>query len=411
MTKLLGCVLLVPLAACAGNGNSDPCSGAKSGDACRWAGTGDRGYNGDNPNAKRLDSQLYYPIDLTFGPDGRAYIDDFNNHMIRRVEADDSMDIVVGATYEGDSDPQMAERLPVCAPVGALGTDVALNHPTDVKFGPDGLLWIAAWHNNKLRTFDVDTNIEKNYAGNFYGFAGDGGQACLAQFNQPKSIAWGADGSMYLIDQRNVRIRVILPDGTINTILGNGHCVYMNAANPLIGGCEAGTTLGDGGPALMATMGLDKSNTPIPAGALAMDQVNNILYFADSGNHRIRKIDLNTMIVDCIGNVDALAGYDGDGGDARAAHFNWPQDLEFGPDGRLYVADRYNDAIRAIDLTTNIVTTVAGGTECLVESQKCPDKANALAIGLNQPQGVEFDAAGNMFIADSYNNRILEVKQ
>jgi len=401
----LGFAVVLPLAAC-GTDRVDPCSGAKSGEACRWAGTGDRGFNADKPNAHRLDSQLYYPIDLTFGPDGRAYIDDFNNHMLRRVENDNTLHVILGTSFEGDSDPQMAERLPVCAPVGAIGTDVAMNHPTDVKFGPDGMLWVAAWHNNKIRILDPDTLMEHTYAGNFYGFSGDGGPACQAIFNQPKTMTWGTDGTMYIVDQRNVRLRAVAPDGTMSTIGGDGACIYQSPNNPLKPMCSV-ADVGDGGLLAQATFGLDKSDTPIPAGAMAVS--GRTMYFADSGNHRIRRINLDTNIIDCIGNSDATPGYDGDGGLALNAHFNWPQDLEIGPDGRLYIADRFNDAIRAIDLSTMIVTTVAGGTECRVEAAKCPDKAPALEVGLYQPTGVEFDAAGNLYIADSLNNRILKV--
>lgn len=404
IAKLLG-LASISLAACATHRN-DPCDLAKPGEACRWAGTGDRGLNGEAPNADRLDSQLYFPIDMTFGPDGRAYIDDFNNHMIRRVEKDNTLRIVLGTNYEGDSDPEMMERLPECNPVGATGTVVAMNHPTDVKFGPDGNLWIAAWHNNKIRVLDPNTLMEHTYAGNFYGYSGDGGPACMATFNQPKSIAWGPDGSMYTIDQRNVRIRKIAPDGTITTVAGNGSCVFQSPTNTYPG-CITGD-VGDGGPIANATFGLDKSDTPRPSGAMAF--VGNTMYFADSGNHRIRRLNFDTGVIDCFGGKSATAGYSGDGGLANDAQFNWPQDLEIGPDNNLYIADRGNNVIRMIDLNTNIVTTVVGdGTVCDTSQQACPDRAVASAMQLNQPQGIEFDAQGNLYVVDSYNNRVLKV--
>src|SRR5262245_56177662 len=82
----------------------DPCDGAKSGEACRWAGTGAEGYNRGSPNSDRLTSQLDEPTDVTFGPDGRAYITDWNNHAVRRVEHDQTLRLVIGNNTEGDSD-------------------------------------------------------------------------------------------------------------------------------------------------------------------------------------------------------------------------------------------------------------------------------------------------------------------
>jgi DNA-binding beta-propeller fold protein YncE len=210
-------------AGCTSSGSDDPC--ATPGTACTWAGIGERGFNIENPTANRLKSKLYYPEDVTFSPaDGRAYIVDWNNHRIRRVENDDSLVTVVGTDYEGDGPPEMEDRLPLCNPAGALGTTVAMNHMTDVEFGPDGLMYIAAWHNNKIRVFDTATNIVTSLAGDGYGFAGDNDQACHALFNSPKSIVFDTDGTLITIDQKNVRIRAITPGPTpmIRTIAGTG---------------------------------------------------------------------------------------------------------------------------------------------------------------------------------------------
>jgi DNA-binding beta-propeller fold protein YncE len=378
-------------AACSGGGD-DACP-EESGTACVWAGTGERGFNKDTPTAHRLDSQLYFPHDLTFGPDGRGYILDYNNHRIRRVEANDALITVVGTDYEGDGAPQMQDRLPLCNPEGAIGTTVAMNHPTDAVFGPDGLLYIAAWHNNKIRVYDPATDIVTTLAGDGYGFAGDGGPGCMALFNQPDSVVVAPDGTIYTIDQRNVRIRVIAPEGnrTITTIAGDG---------------TIGDT-GDGGPALEATFGFEIGTTPRPSGALVLD--GRTLYIADSLNHRIRRIDLDTGVIDCIAGTPE-PGYSGDGGPALEAQLNFPVDMELGPDGRLYVADRYNHAVRAIDLTTGIIDTVVGnGAKCSLTSEACADGLAARDMRLNEPYGIEFDLAGNLYVADSHNHRILKV--
>jgi DNA-binding beta-propeller fold protein YncE len=387
--KVLGLALV--MSAGAGCAEDDACS--TPGTACTYAGIGERGFNIENPTADKLDSKLYYPSDLTFGPDGRAYIVDWNNHRIRRVESDNSLHVVVGTDYEGDGPPEMEDRLPVCNPAGAPGTTVAMNHMTDAKFGPDGLLYIAAWHNNKIRVYDPATELVTSIAGDGYGFVGDGGPACNALFNTPKTVAIANDGTIYAIDQKNVRIRAIAPDATrtITTIAGDG--IEGN--------------IGDGGQALDAQFGFEIGTTPRPSGALLLD--GRTMYVADSMNNRIRRINLDTGIVDCIaGKTDA--GYSGDGGPALDATFNFPVDLELGPDGRLYVADRGNHAVRAIDLTTGIVETVVGdGTQCDLAEGACPDHRLATQVQLNQPYGIAFDPAGNLYVADTHNNRILKV--
>jgi len=389
-SKIIGVTLL----ALAGGACSEDDSVCETpGNACMWAGIGEPGFNIEDPDAKRLDSKLYFPEDVTFGPDGRGYIVDWNNHRIRRVEADDSLRVVVGTDYEGDGPPEMEDRLPLCNPSGAPGTTVAMNHMTDVEFGPDGKMYIAAWHNNKVRVWDPETGVVTSLAGNGYGYAGDGNAACQALFNQPKALAFAPDGTMYVVDQRNVRIRVIKPGGElITTMAGTG---------------KVGT-LGDGGLAIDAQFGFEVGTTPRPAGGLVLD--GRLLYVADSLNNRIRRINLDTGIVDCIAGASAQAGYSGDGGPAMMAKFNFPSDIELGPDGKLYVADRGNHAVRAIDLASGTVETVVGdGTMCNASRASCADRGVARELQLNEPYGIGFDAAGALYVADTHNNRVLKV--
>jgi hypothetical protein len=135
------------------------------------------------------------------------------------------------------------------------------------------------------------------------------------------------------------------------------------------------------------------------------------VFVSDAGeNNRIRRIDMSTNIIDCIaGKLEA--GYSGDGGAAIDAQLNYPSDIELGPDGRLYIADRFNHVIRAMDLVTGTIETVAGtGQMCDVEDAGgCPDELPARQVGLKEPYGIAFDAAGNLYIADTHNSRILRV--
>ena len=160
---------------------------------------------------------------------------------------------------------------------------------------------------------------------------------------------------------------------------------------------------------MLAEFGFETGTTPRPTGSLVLD--GRTLYVADTGNHRIRRINLDTGIVEPFAGT-GTPGYDGDGGPASTATFNFPMDMEKGPDGRLYVADRYNHVIRAIDLTTGLVDTVVGsGGSCDTTARTCPAMAKARDIELNEPYGLAFDHHGDMYVADTHNHRILKVAQ
>lgn len=385
---LLGAVVL---AGCGTDASTDTCSNV-SGTACTWAGVKhQRGFNNDGLDKAK--SWLAYPADLTWGPDGHAWIVDWNNHRIRRVQDDNTLKTYIGTGYEGDGSPGETDRLPLGNAPGALGTEVALNHPTDLKFAPDGTLVVASWHNNKIRTMDPTTGIVKVLAGDSYGFAGDGGPAYNAVFNVPKSLAIDDAGKIYLLDQRNERIRVIATDAdrTINTLAGDGTFGYA----------------GDGGDVGAAKFGFQKGTTPIPDGALALH--DGALYIADGMNNRIRRLDLATLQISCIAGLGS-AGFSGDGGSALAAELNNPLDLEFGPDGRLYVADSGNNVIRVIDLQTGIIERVAGtGEVCSLNCFEAEEGLDAKQVKLALPYGITFDPSGNLYIADTNNSRIVRI--
>jgi len=387
--------LFVSGVACSGGGgdSAETCSD-EPGTACTWAGM--KGQSGLTPDGvSRTESWLGFASDLTWGPDGLAWIVDWNNHVIRRVEADDTMTTMIGTDYEGDGPPGEIDRLPEGNPQGAPALEVALNHPTDIEFKADGTLVLAAWHNNKIRLMDPKTGLVKVLAGNSYGFAGDDGPCYAALFNQPKALAIDEDGAIYTNDQRNQRIRIIDGGGepVIRTFAGTGEIGYA----------------GDGGPALEAEFHFDAKPTPDPSGSLALR--DGVLYVADTLNNTIRTIDLATGIVTTIAGTGET-GYSGDGGDALEATFNRPLDIEFGPDGQLYIADTWNNAIRALDLSSGVVSTVAGnGQACSVvtDCYEADENVDPLDLQLLQPYGIAFDPGGNLYIADTNNSRIVKV--
>jgi DNA-binding beta-propeller fold protein YncE len=170
----------------------------------------------------------------------------------------------------------------------------------------------------------------------------------------------------------------------------------------VVGTGDAGFA-GDGGSPLDAQIQMPSGSNPPPAGALVFDDQGR-LYISDALNNRIRRVDFQLDLIETIAG-DGQAAFGGDGGPALAASFNNPRDLVFGPDNRLYVADELNHRIRAIDLTTGTITTVAGnGLAAFIG-----DGGPATASSLYRPAGLEFDADGHLYIADTYNHRIRRV--
>jgi sugar lactone lactonase YvrE len=320
---------------------------------------------------------------LTITPAGEFYVIDWNNHQVRRVTPQGELETVIGADFVGDGPYDESDR---SAP-GALGTEVYLNHPTHLLPLADGTLLLTCWHNHKLRLFDPHTGLVQVISGGKAGFAGDGGPLHDALLNQPQQTVSGPDGSLYLLDQRNQRVRRIAPDGTISTVVGTGQAGFA----------------GDGGSPLQAQLNMPMGSNPPPGGALAVDRQGR-LYISDTLNHRIRRADLALDVIETIaGNGET--GFSGDGGPAIQAALNNPRDLGFGPDGRLYLADEMNHRVRAIDLDTGIIATVVGNGETGFSGDGGP----AIQAALNRPAGLEFDRDGRLYVADTYNHRIRRV--
>jgi sugar lactone lactonase YvrE len=327
---------------------------------------------------------LYWPTDLEFAPDGRAYLVDWNNHRIRRVETDGTVQTVIGSDLPGDGPPDQSDM----KPGGALGLDVELNHPTDLQFMPDGVMLMAAWHNHKIRRFDPISNRVTVVCGSLPGYNGMHELATSALLNQPKSIAIDSKQNIFIADSRNQRIRVINPDGIIDAVAGTGKRGYA----------------GDGGQPGLADFSMQEANdNPEPGGSITVDAQGRV-YVADTFNNRIRRIDVVEGIVTTIAG-NGVAGFGGDGGPATDASVNLPRDLELGPDGRLYIADTNNHRVRVVDLTTGIITTFAGNGQAAFVG----DGGSAQMASFSRPFGIAFDRDGNLYVADTFNNRIRKV--
>lgn len=396
-----------------------PCDSSKVGNICTVAGNGSNGYSGDDGSA--LKAELSLPQDTLTATDGTLYLLDWNNHRIRKVTADGVIHAVAGRGELGGTldDPANSD----------------FNHPTAMAFDADGNMLIAAWHNSKIRKLDLTTGAIVDTCGDGRrGYFGDGTTALTASLDLPASIAFDPARNLVIMDQANMVLRKIDPAGIISLLAAR--CVIDGAAPSGPGPCAAGiaptacpgpsgkTTCGvpadmcskpctpgyggDEGPASQMRLAQPFGQSADPGGRIAFDPAGN-LYFADTGNAIIRKIDLQG-VVHRVAGVAPIAGQvqrgsSGDEGPATAALLNNPVDLALADDGTLYFTDTYNHCVRSVD-PSGVMHTVAGvcGT-----AGTTGDDGPAKSALLKRPYGLEW-VGGLLKISDTGNNRIRVVR-
>jgi sugar lactone lactonase YvrE len=376
-----------------------PCTG-EVGSICTYAGTGETGFFGDGED--RLHTALYWPFDIEFTRHGhRRIVLDWNNHLVREILPNDTFLTLVGSDTLGDGPADLSDL----SPEGADGRTVSLNHPTDIFELSNGDIGFMAWHNHKIRLIDAETGRVFVVMGRGAGRTDEDPVLTADQtlVNQPPHGVLDSKGNFFFIDQRNQRIRVIYnfdqdrKNGLVRTVVGNP-------------GTPAAPGFNGDGPALETKLSFPTGGNPEPSGGLALD-ANDVLYFSDTNNHRIRKVvftspDFLAGVVTTIAGTGE-PGYNGDDRPATEAQINFPGDMEIGPDGNLYFADTNNNRVRMIDLTTNTITTVAGTGE----NGYGGDGGPAIAAQLNRPFGVAFDEAGDLYVSDTFNSRIRKVER
>lgn len=375
---------------CAALAGCDPCS--DSGSVCTLAGTGSPGVDQESRATR---AGLYGPMDvIALGTADDVVIGDWNNHRLRRI-TDGRIATLIGTDFLGDGDPDFEERV---AP-GVPGTEVALNHPTQLEWHPtEDKLLVPSWHNHRIREYSFDsgnslvvcanTDINDGNGANA-GFRGDGGPAEDALMAFPNSLAIDPEsGDFWFIDERNQRVRKVTADySLIDTIAGNGDTAYV----------------GDGGDPLDASFNFwDPADLqPEPAGAIEYDPATRRLFVADTSNHAIRVIDLAANTIDTLG-----LPMQADGENCSADALCFPRDVEIGDDGLLYIADSGNHVIRRVDPDDpSTLETIAGS----FEPGESEDGDQATETGLDHPHGIDIVEDGTLLIADTYNHKILRV--
>lgn len=402
--------MVAALVACNGDERCDPDA---TGTICTIAGNGDLAYREADEGGPAVDAALYAPIDVAVSPSGDLWLIDFNNYRVRAIDRDGRIATVIGNGEVGDSPAPGQASIPA--------REAPFNHTTDLVFH-DGYLYLAGWHNSRVKRVRLSDMTLENYAGrgrrSYYD--GEGGPALDASFDLPVSLAIDPRGNVAIMDQANQVVRRVDETRIIDRIAGQ--CIIENekpcapgqapvpceGSNKLTCGAPASCVeqctpafAGDGELPTLARMAQGIGQTD-PTGGIAYDHVG-CLVFADTDNHRIRRIDPMGIMTTIAGT--GVQGFAGEGTPAVTAALNRPFDVEIGPDDSVYFTDVYNDCVRKIDPQGSI-STVAG--QCGTRGFDGDGGPAELAL-LNRPEGIALDG-DKLYIADSYNSRVRVVK-
>ena len=319
------------------------------------AGSGVPGYAGDLGSAIR--ALLQKPTGVVLDSHHNLYIASGTNHVVQMVSTDGVITAVAGTGASGSSGD------------GGRANRALLRDPVSLAMDPSGNLYVADPEDNKIRRIAPDGTISTFAGTGIQGFSGDGGPAAAAELSSPSAVAVDPYGGMVIADTGNNRIRRVTSDGVIDTIAGTGKANFS----------------GDGGPGYLA--GLDAPDS-VAVGA------DGTTYVADEGNRRIRRIFAD-------GGIDSLMS-----SGLTPVLFQSPIRLAMSGDQQLFVSDGQNARIQAMG-SACVLNSVAGtGTPGFAG-----DGGLATGAQVNGPSSLAPDASGDVFFADSNNNRIRRLYQ
>ena len=362
---------------------------------------------GGSPQARpEAGPGIGFPRALAIGPSRELFIADYYLDSILRLDGTGAVTTFVGqgrpdlyrpgaAAVDSHGNVFVADRArnrilrvdpagvaTTVAGTGALGdsgdggpaTDAEFSFPSDVALGDDGTIYIADTYNNRIRRVDSGGTVTTVAGTGEPGFGGDGGPATRAKFHSPVAVAIGSGGSVYVVDRGNRRIRRIDAAGVVTTIAGNG---------------EAGDAMA-GVPATQSPLGWLSD--------VAVDSQTRV-YIPEVNSQRVLRIDLAGQLTVAAGRGER--GAIGDGGLATNALLWRPAGVAVSDSDSLYIADSGNHRIRKVS-PDGIITTIAGSG---IEGFN-GDGTPATMFALNRPEGVAAISDETVIALDTGNNRI-----
>jgi len=316
-------------------------------------------FNGDIPQ-KAINAGLRRPTDVAIDRNGLIYVADFYNHRVRRIDAKGTISTVVGGGTES-----LKEHV--------YSSSTALEWASGIALDNQNNLLLLVSMNQDLEVWRVEKDGYMSLVKSL-GAPTDAGPYQTVPFG---GLAVANDGTLYIADRYGNRVYRLAADGTLASFAGTGEFGFC---------C-------DGASAASAQLAW-------PIG-LALDKHGN-LYIADSANNRIRMVDRKGTITTVAGSDDLA---DGDNGPAVSARLSFPFGVAVAPNGSLAIADTGNHRLRRV--TAGIIYALAGTGR----GGFWGDQRPALQAGLSGPEGIAFDAKGNLFIADTENHRVREIPE
>lgn len=304
--------------------------------------------------------QLESPEGMDWAADGSLYFAEFYTDRIRRLAPSGELTTVAGSTPFAE-----AQSGGGYSGDGGPATQARLDAPMDVKVAPDGTLYIADYLNGRVRAVAPDGMITTLAGGGSNYPVADGSPATSAQLRYPTHLDLGPDGSLYVADRGNFAIYRVDPSGRIFTVSDFGGNVNLRGM------------------------------------ALAPD---GSIYYSHADAGCVRRIDPQGQVSDFAGCNGQ--GYSGDGGPATQAKLHLPKDIEVAPDGSVYIADAgLNDRIRRVGPDGTITTVVGGGSNDGPFVSGLP----ATEFDLRQPNNVAFAPDGTLHVSSWGDDRVLRI--
>jgi uncharacterized protein (TIGR03437 family) len=392
-----------------------------------FAGTGKPAFGGDGGPA--VNASLYAPSAVACDTRGNVYIADTSNYVIRMVNPSGIISTIAGiGGVKGSSGN------------GGPALQAALYNPQGVLVDNSGNIFIADTGNNWIRvlspngTLSLYGGVDRSAIGSPFGGGGDPTVATNAILAGPTSMAMDQAGTLYFVEPFLYRVRAITAAGKIapfagtGTAGGSGDQGLASSANLNVQGVATDRSnnvlIADGSnnrvrivtavDGVINTLAGNGIASFSPHG-LALN--NGFLYFSDTNNNRIRRYNLNTQEISLVAG-NGIASYAGDtastdrpvnGGKvingALGASINGPRAIAFDNSGNLFIADTGNNRIREVFATDQDMITVAGtGT-----ASTSGDGGVAVNATLHTPGGVVVDGSGNVFISEQAGNVVREV--